>query len=80
MSCLIALLEDQIDLLRKQVKDAGLSHDAQHAKITALEAENARLRGELNPSSPIMEGTFVRTEPTGDNESGTKTTDASGEN
>ena len=80
MSCLIPLLEDQIDLLRKQVKDAGLSHDAQHAKITTLEAENARLRHELDPQSPIIEGTFVPTEPSGDTGTGDNATDASGKN
>lgn len=54
MSCLIPLMEDQIELLRKQVKDAALSHDVQFAKITALEAENAALREQLNPTPPMM--------------------------
>ncbi|WP_426229283.1 hypothetical protein [Pararhizobium sp. DWP3-4] len=80
MSCLIPLLEEQIDLLRKQVKDAGLSHDAQHAKITLLEAENARLREKLYPQPPIMEGTFVPTESTSDAGGDGSTTGASGEN
>jgi hypothetical protein len=66
MSCLIQLLEDQNDLLRTQVKNAALSHDAQHARITSLEAENARLREELDPMPPIMEGTFVPTPPSGE--------------
>lgn len=57
MSCLIQLLEDQNDLLRTQVKNAGLSHDAQHARIAALEADNARLRDELDPQPPMMTGT-----------------------
>ncbi len=56
MSCLIQLLEDQNELLRTQVKNAALSHDVQHAKITTLEAENARLRHELDPQPPMMEG------------------------
>lgn len=58
MSCLIALMEDQIELLRNQVKNAALSHDAQHAKITALEAENAELRGKIEPQPPLMTGTI----------------------
>ncbi|KQV31157.1 hypothetical protein [Rhizobium sp. Root1204] len=56
MSCLIPLMEDQIELLQKQVKNAGLSHDAQHARITALEAENAALREKLNPTPAMMVG------------------------
>lgn len=59
MSCLIPLLEDQIELLRKQVKDAALSHDAQFAQITSLTAENAALREKLSPTPPMMEGTAV---------------------
>ena len=80
MSCLIQLLEDQNELLRTQVKNAALSHDVQHAKITTLEAENARLRHELDPQPPILEGTFVPTEPSDDAETGAKTSDASSEN
>jgi phage shock protein A len=54
MSCLILLMEDQIELLRKQVKDAALSHDAQHAKIIALEAEIAELRAKGEPQTLMM--------------------------
>lgn len=63
MSCLIQLLEDQNELLRTQVKNAALSHDLQHARITTLEAENARLLHELDPESTVVEGVFLPTEP-----------------
>lgn len=61
MSCLIPLLDDQIDLLRQQVKNAALSHDALFAKVSALEAENADLRGKLYPDPPVMSGTTLET-------------------
>ena len=56
MSCLIALLEDQIELLRKQVKDAALSHDALFARVSNLEAENTALREMHEPQPAIMSG------------------------
>jgi regulator of replication initiation timing len=56
MSCLVPLMEEQIELLRKQVKNAALSHDALFAEIGALKAENSALREKLEPQPPMMTG------------------------
>ncbi|MCV9997317.1 hypothetical protein OE766_03575 [Pararhizobium sp. YC-54] len=56
MTCLVPLLEDQIELLRKQVKDAAYSHDALFSEVAALRAENATLRERLEPQPPAMTG------------------------
>lgn len=68
MTCLVALLEDQIELLRKQVKNAAYSHDGLFARVGALEAENAVLRERLEPQPPMMLGNEAADDKTADQE------------